>query len=565
MTIDSSWGDFYHCSEKSSGYTFVKNKTKTMKNIYLTLKLIALSSLCAIGQPTPVAYYSFTGNANDSGSSSIDGTVYGNPSLTTDNSGNIYTYGETDGNLDNGNNPNNEIYVIKFSPNGNQLWVTELDVSDGTLIFDAITDNNYLYAAGRTLGSLAGFTNAGKWDGILLKLDLNTGQIVDTDQWGNIGIDGYGNITLDDAGNLYVSGAGSPVGFATGDSVFLVAKHSTATLNNIWRKLDPALPTSNKVAEAWGGITYIPSATPGAGKLVVGGWFSSNSPTGADGFISLYGNLNQTIPTRISAKSISTPGFKADWVLDNVADTSGNIYAVGYTTGNLQGTHQGDGDAFIVKYDATLNNPIYKQIGTSKSDMFRKLEIDSNGVLYAIGFTYGNYSTANFTGVNQDITQKSGDVFIQKFDNNLNLLEALQFGTPFEDRGFAHYANNILYVGGMTEGSLVNANQGSFDGYVVKLTPDSLLIFNTVTSIKENNSIYNFISVYPNPTNTTLFIKTENCSLLQYQITNSLGQVMQQEKVNSNEIDVSYLQRGIYFIQLKDEKGKLFISKFIKE
>jgi hypothetical protein len=39
---------------------------------------------------------------------------------------------------------------------------------------------------------LPGFTNAGRWDGILLKLNLSDGQIVATNQWGNAGIDGYG-------------------------------------------------------------------------------------------------------------------------------------------------------------------------------------------------------------------------------------------------------------------------------------------------------------------------------------------------------------------------------------
>lgn len=41
-----------------------------------------------MSQPVPVAYYPFNGNANDAGSNAINGVLYGNPSLTTDNSGN---------------------------------------------------------------------------------------------------------------------------------------------------------------------------------------------------------------------------------------------------------------------------------------------------------------------------------------------------------------------------------------------------------------------------------------------------------------------------------------------
>ncbi len=68
-----------------------------MKNIYLTLNLIVLSVLSAISQPIPVAYYNFSGNADDSGSNSIDGTTYGNPVLTADNSGNANSAYEFDG------------------------------------------------------------------------------------------------------------------------------------------------------------------------------------------------------------------------------------------------------------------------------------------------------------------------------------------------------------------------------------------------------------------------------------------------------------------------------------
>jgi len=90
-------------------------------------------------------------------------------------------------------------------------------------------------------------------------------------------------------------------------------------------------------------------------------------------------------------------------------------------------------------------------------------------------------------------------------------------------------------------------------------------IFKKTTSVIEQPNTIGKVLVYPNPTNPTLFIKIENNNLLQYQITNSLGQVLQQEKVKSNRIDVSSLQKGIYFIQLRDEKGELITRKFIKQ
>jgi hypothetical protein len=394
--------------------------------------------------------------------------------LTVDQNGNSYLFGATDGNLGSSVGAGDQIFIAKINPSGRQEWVAALPATDGSLIFDAVTDAQYLYACGRTLGALPGFKNAGRWDVTLLKIKLDTGEIVAMNQWGNQGIDGCGNITLDDAGNLYISGQGSPdgqgsqVGQAGTDKAYLVAKHRTADLSNVWRVLDEPPGRVFGAAEAWGGITYRTGSVPGDGRLVVAGW--SMTTGGADAFIVVYQNLNAARPQRAYVTTLASRGMKADWILDNAVDQDGNIYVVGYTTGNLQGSHLGaEGDAFIARYDPTLSKAVFKQIGTSRSDQFRKLVIDEIGNLYALGYTYGTYR-----GENSDPTHTTADIFIQEFDPNLNLLGALQFGTPNEDRGYLYWWNNSLYVGGMTESSMVNANLGSFDGFVIAV-PERML------------------------------------------------------------------------------------------
>ncbi len=42
-------------------------------------------------------------------------------------------------------------------------------------------------------------------------------------------------------------------------------------------------------------------------------------------------------PARQYTTTLTSPGQEADWILDNVADSEGNIYVAGYTTGNLDG------------------------------------------------------------------------------------------------------------------------------------------------------------------------------------------------------------------------------------
>jgi hypothetical protein len=393
--------------------------------------------------------------------------------IAVDAQGNTYLIGSSDGTFNGSGPANNRVFVSKQLPDGTQSWTTELNVSEGTTLKAGVADAQHLYVAGRALGALSGFTSAGKWDGILLKLRLSDGAIVATNQWGNRGIDGYGNIELDGAGNLFVSGQGSPSGSTGGtDEFYLVAKHRTSDLSNVWRQIDATAQQGfASSAEAWGGLTFVPSTTPGAaageGRLVVAGWVISGG--GANAFAAVYENLTSATPTRPHSVILTPTGTTAEWILDSAVDTQGNIYVVGYTTGNLSGQHRGEGDAFIARYDPTLSNRTVRQLGTIRSDMFSKLEIDENNRLYATGYSYGNMA-----GTNADATGRTGDVVVYKFDTNLNTLDSVQFGTPHEDRGFSTMQGSRLIIGGMTEAAMGGVSRGSFDGYVVKLDRNTL-------------------------------------------------------------------------------------------
>ncbi len=488
---------------------------------------------------------------------------------TLDPQGNIYLYGLTDGNASLASS--NKIFVSKTLPDGSQDWYTELPVTEGTLIFDAVADSNFIYAAGRTFGSLPGFTNQGAWDGIILKIDTISGAIVDTVQYGGVKIDGFGNITLDDNGHIYVSGAGAPLtNTGLGDPFFLFAKFSQANLNLIWSSLEPVLPTSDKVAEAWGGITYIPDAIPGNGKILLGGWFL-NQPNGADGFLALYNNLNASSPSRLNTQVISSSSgnsnFRADWIWGSTADTNGNIYAVGYTTGDLDGTHQGDGDAFIVKYDSSLNNPIFKQLGSSGSERYRRIEVDATGDIFVSGHSYGN-----LFGANIDSQNYTADIIIQKLNNNLQSIATNRIGTALEDRGYLSINNNYVYIGGMTEGSLVDTNLGSFDGFIATLSLTDLSVVNSTLTVNSESSTS--FTLYPNPASDTLHIQIKNnkgddnsafAKAYTYNIYDMLGRQVLFNKTlaNNGPINVSNLKSGSYLIKIENQDSHQTL-RFIK-
>jgi hypothetical protein len=255
--------------------------------------------------------------------------------ITTDAAGNQYVVGLSDGSFTGAAAADNRIFAARVNADGTRGWTQELPLANGSLLFDPTTDSEHLYAVGRTLGALPGATNAGRWDGIIVKIRLSDGAPVASSQWGNAGLDGYGNVVLDDAGNLYVSGAGSdPNGDGGTDALHLVAKYRASDLANVWRQIvEPAYPNGRVIAsaEAWGGLSYAPGAARGQGRLVAGGWFmgAGNGGISAQAFLEVWTDLHLARPRRAASTVIASAGVQADWVMDNAVDSAGNIYAVG--------------------------------------------------------------------------------------------------------------------------------------------------------------------------------------------------------------------------------------------
>ena len=71
-------------------------------------------------------------------------------------------------------------------------------------------------------------------------------------------------------------------------------------------------------------------------------------------------------------------------------------------------------------------------------------------------------------------------------------------------------------------------------------------------------------AVYPNPTNGVLFVETQNFASLPtqtYRITNLMGQILMSGQITAEtqQIDVSNLQKGMYFITFADETRKFVV------
>lgn len=82
--------------------------------------------------------------------------------------------------------------------------------------------------------------------------------------------------------------------------------------------------------------------------------------------------------------------------------------------------------------------------------------------------------------------------------------------------------------------------------------------------LRENNSDIDF-SVYPNPCNDKLFIKpsSENYTFEITDITSKI--ILSQQNKNSSCIDISGLEKGIYFLRILEDTKQVGVKKIIKE
>lgn len=89
--------------------------------------------------------------------------------------------------------------------------------------------------------------------------------------------------------------------------------------------------------------------------------------------------------------------------------------------------------------------------------------------------------------------------------------------------------------------------------------------FSMLTGINESEVFSQSLTLYPNPANSTLHIRSENESVLSVEITDVLGKIVLSEASTTRSISLENMKTGIYFVTIKNESGAVANLKFIKE
>lgn len=107
-------------------------------------------------------------------------------------------------------------------------------------------------------------------------------------------------------------------------------------------------------------------------------------------------------------------------------------------------------------------------------------------------------------------------------------------------------------------------NKGNSSGDIIKTENITYKVKKSNVGIEEKSTIT--VSVFPNPTNTFLNIKTDSelKNALLYSLDGKLVRAVSSMELSSKSIHVSDLDNGVYFIQAQTANNETLFSKFYK-
>lgn len=391
-----------------------------------------------------------------------DGFELGN-SITVDKNGYVYVTGGTSGSLGEQNQGNRDIWFAKYDSQGNEIWRKQIGSNSFDFPFGiSVDEQGNVYLAGSTQGDLGNslYSNTDAW---IAKFD-NNGDPLWLKQFGNGDYFAHATYALDVDfnGNISISGVsvkntpeGSPLP-TTADA--WVARYDTNGNQQWFRQF--GVPNDSTAFDE----SYTIALDNNDNVFTAGFTTGAIGTTPYNGLYDAWLAKNDKNGNQLWAKNIGTTDYDWAWTVDT--DSQGNAYVTGWTLGNLGGINAGSFDAWLAKFDKDGNQQWVHQFGTSGDDEAFAVKVDSNDNIYVTGYT--NSAFAGHTN------KGDYDAWTAKFDSLGNQQWIQQFGTTGTDQALdITVSSSSVYVTGITDGSLGTANQGSFDGWVVKLNGEN--------------------------------------------------------------------------------------------
>jgi hypothetical protein len=205
-------------------------------------------------------------------------------------------------------------------------------------------------------------------------------------------------------------------------------------------------------------------AVDAAGHVVVTGYtlkpLESSEESSSDAFVAAYSGAGDLLWTA----ELSTPA--SDAAAGVSLDAEGNVLIAGDTSGALEGTPFGFGDAYVARYFPGGELAWVRQIGTAAPDEAAGVSADAEGNVFVAGFTRGALEGAR--------TGNDLDGWIAKYSPAGEALWVRQLGSSvgYDDAiaSVSTDADGNVLIAGRSFGALEGVNRGSADAFVAKLS-----------------------------------------------------------------------------------------------
>ena len=241
---------------------------------------------------------------------------------------------------------------------------------------------------------------------------------------GGAGVDRFTAVQRDSSGNYYLLGH-------TAGNLFNNVGGSTAPGDTDSSKDDIILVKLDKnekvvcqmqLGSSYHDVTYGNSLVVSGSYIYIGYSYSNGSDTVSKLAMFYNSSLSSSCSSSfIKEVEINSSDGGNESIKALLKDTSGNIYAVGQTTGALDGSNQGSEDFFVVKYSSTLTKQWTYQGGSSASDIATAAVMTTSGYLLVAGYTSGDFKSTNEGGTDA--------VYVKIKTSDGSLLGGEQFGT----------------------------------------------------------------------------------------------------------------------------------------
>ncbi|RFN57923.1 T9SS type A sorting domain-containing protein [Marixanthomonas ophiurae] len=155
-------------------------------------------------------------------------------------------------------------------------------------------------------------------------------------------------------------------------------------------------------------------------------------------------------------------------------------------------------------------------------------------------------------------------------DGDIDVLSAIYFDNTvywYENDGTGNFGEPQIISSNVNGATCIFADDFNGDGKMDVLASsqrnDEIIWFENLGPLAIEENLANSFSIYPNPTTGLLNVKS-NSPISEIIIYNSIGQLLITFK-EKNQVDISGLSEGIYFVKIINESGRTETKKVVKK